>query len=109
MSKLRSSYSQFVASQTADGPMTASLREEYPSLVEAFTGIRDDAGNWEVWPCTVMMFLEGDVLKFCLNPKSGNRVAFGSVSDASKGFSGIDQALRDGNFEWKPRGHRNRS
>lgn len=109
MSKLVSSYRQHLDSQTQDGPQIAALREEFPSMVEAMKGVTDEAGAWVVWPCTVMLFLEGDALKFCLNPKSGNRVAFGTVPDASKGLSGVDEAIREGNFEWKARGRKHSS
>lgn len=104
MSKLAESYRSHVSSATSDGPQVQALREEFPSIVEAMRGVVGDEQTPTLWPCTVMLFLEGDTLKFCLNPKSGNRVAFGTVSDASKGLQGVEQALRDGQFEWKARG-----
>lgn len=106
MSKLAESYRLHVAARTEDGPQVCALRDEFPHLVEAMKGVMNAEGAYEVWPCTVFLFLEGDTLKFCLNPKSGSRVAFGSVSDASKGLHGVDEAIRDGNFEWKARGRR---
>lgn len=104
MSKLAESYRSHVQSATQDGPQVQALRDEYPLVVEAMRGVVGDETTPTLWPCTVMLFLEGDQLKFCLNPKSGNRVAFGSVADASKGLLGVEQALFDGHFEWKARG-----
>jgi len=109
MSKLVESFRTHVQAQTKDGPQVAALRDEYPAMVEAMRGVPSEVPGETVWPCTVMLFLEGDTLKFCLNPKSGNRVAFGSVADASKGLSGVEQALVNGDFEWKARGRRSSS
>jgi hypothetical protein len=109
MSKLVESYRRHVEAKTQDGPQVMSLRDEFPAIVEAMKGVTDATGAYVVWPCTVMLFLEGDTLKFCLNPKSGNRVAFGTVSDAGKGLHGVEQAIVDGNFEWKARGRRTSS
>jgi hypothetical protein len=106
MSKLVSSYRAHVDAKTQDGPQVMALRDEFPAIVEAMKGVCDEGGQQVVWPCTVMLFLEGDTLKFCLNPKSGSRVAFGSVLDASKGLHGVEQAISDGNFEWKARGRK---
>lgn len=106
MSKLVESYRAHVASQTEDGVQVAALREEFPAITEALKGVPSDVPGETVWPCTLMLFLEGDTLKFCLNPKSGNRVAFGSVPDAAKGLHGVESAIVNGNFEWKARGRK---
>lgn len=94
-------------SQDGDGqlssPNIVALREDYPNLTEALLGAKGPDGKIAIWPSTLMLFLEGDVLKFCLSPKVGDKVAFGTILDPSKGLLGIEQALESGKFEWKKR------
>jgi len=81
----------------------ADLREEAPELASVLGGTRKPDGNWEVPPMTVMVFVEGDRLKFCLSSQTHARVAFGCVADPAKIVSSIEDALVKGAFEWKPR------
>jgi len=106
MSKLKDSYSSHAASLSETPASLQAISDEFPSLVEALVGIRGEDKLWELPPCTIMIFLEGDRVKFCLNPKSGPRVAFGTVDDLSKGLSALEKSLSEGNYEWKARGGR---
>lgn len=101
MSKLIQSYSTSTAAGGDDTPFLAALREEYPELAQALRGTKNVEGGCVLPPCTLMLFLDGDRVGFCLSPKAGTRVAFGSLPDASKGLAGVEAELAAGHFEWK--------
>lgn len=101
MSKLIAAYSSAGAKTGEDGPLVLALREEFPELVKALQGCKNLDGQCVMPPCTLMIFLEGDRLGFCISPKTGTKVAFGTVPDPSKGLAGIEHELAEGHFEWK--------
>jgi len=101
MSKLIQSYSSAADHNGEDTPFLTSLREEYPELAQAMKGTKNIEGQMLLPPCTLMLFLDGDRLGFCLSPKNGNRVAFGSVPDPAKGLGGVEAEIAAGHFEWK--------
>jgi hypothetical protein len=75
---------------------------EYPAVAEVLNGVfvKDDQTQ-SVPPATIMLFAEEGRLKFCISPKTGPRVAFGCITDPSKGFSGLENEIALGRFEWK--------
>jgi len=76
---------------------------EYPNLIEAFTGIVDEDKRWKMGPSTLMLFVEGGKLKFCLSPKYTASICFGVVPDPTRAFDSIESELQKGHYEWKPR------
>lgn len=101
MSKLVQSYSTSSPANGEDTPFLAALREEYPELATCLRGTKNVDGQCVLPPCTLMLFLDGDRIGFCLSPKAGTRVAFGSLSDPSKGLAGVESEIAAGHFEWK--------
>lgn len=101
MSKLVQAYSTSVSPNGDETPFLIALREEFPELTQAFKGTKNVEGQVVLPPCTLMLFLDGDRLGFCLSPKTGLRVAFGSVPDPAKGLAGVEAELAAGHFEWK--------
>jgi len=89
---------------TVDESLWSDLILEWPNLIEAFTGTVDADKRWLMGPCTVMLFVEGGKLKFCLSPKYTSRICFGVVTDPSKPFDSIESELTLGHYEWKARG-----
>ena len=102
-----SSFVKSFFSQDGDGQRASeniiALRENWPNLTDALLGCKDPDGKEGVPPITLMLFLEGDTLKFCLSPKWGGKVAFGTIVDPSKGLQAVEDAIRAGEFEWKKR------
>ncbi len=102
-----SDYVKSYLSQDGDGqlssPNIVQMRDEYPNLTQALIGARGPDNKLVIWPATLMLFLEGDQLKWCLSPKVGDKVAFGTVLDPSKGLTDVESALKLGKFEWKKR------
>jgi len=101
MSKLIQSYATSSSSNGEDTPFVTELRGEYPELIQAMRGTKNVDGQCVLPPCTLMIFLEGDRMGFCLSPKNGTRVAFGTVSDPAKGLQSVEAEIAAGHFEWK--------
>jgi len=78
-----------------------AFRQEFPHVYDLFVGrpfTPEDPGRP---PATILLFPEGGKLKFCVKPKFGGLVAFGTVQDPSKGMAGLDEAIAAGHLEWK--------
>lgn len=85
----------------------AEFGESWPELTQAMVGVKGPDGKWLVGPATVMLFLEGGKMKFCLSPKYSSRICFGCVVDPSRALDSIEVALATEKCEWKARGGRN--
>lgn len=110
MSTYESSFAT-VSHDRVDAPtIPAGFIERYPELALLFGGrINAENGRIEIPAATLVLFFEGGRLKFCVKPRSGGRVAFGTVTDASEGLVGVEEAIRVGHFEWKVSGGQKRS
>jgi hypothetical protein len=87
-----------------------AFKNEFPNLWAVLTGIDGDGASLATGapaaaspPSTVMVFVEGGRLKWCASPKSGPRVAFGTIPEPMQGFWSIEAELKAGHFEWKVR------
>lgn len=87
-------------------PEISAFHDEFPELCDAMLGAKDPDGKQAIPPVTLMLFVEGDKVKFCLSPKYGDKIAFGTLVGAEKGLSGVEQAIKAGQFEWKKRGRK---
>ncbi len=101
MSKLLQSYSVSATASSEDDPAVVAMREEFPELTKAMLGTKTVEGTCLMPPCTLMVFLNDGRLGWCLSPKTGSKVCFGTVPDPSKGMSCIEAEIVKGNFEWK--------
>lgn len=78
------------------------MPDQWPALSAVLAGVRTADGlKWELSPCTVSLFADCGKLKFCLSPKEGLKVAFGTIERAGEGLDGLEQALQAGHYEWK--------
>jgi len=107
-----SSYEQSYSAGAKDGRDFAaipdSFREEYPQLAAVFAGLaRAEQNGGSVPAATVNLWFEGAVCKFCIMPRFGNRIAFGTIEEPEKGFAGLEEAIAGGRFEWKVSKRRN--
>lgn len=103
VSKFRASYSQVSVPRGGCEVVPPEFREEFPQLSEVLGGI-PAAGDDEALPRhSVILFLEGGRLKFCLSNRGSQRCAFGTVEDPAKGLAGVELALAEGHYEWKNR------
>lgn len=82
--------------------LSSEFREAYPTLAAVLCGEREGEGAGSEAPrATLNLFEEGGKLKFCILPKEGNQIAFGTIPDPVKGFDAIEVELAAGRFEWK--------
>jgi len=78
------------------------FRAKYPTLTEVLEGheTSDQAGT-ACPTASLVLFAESTQLKFCVTPRTGNRVAFGCLPRALDGLDGVEAELAAGKFEWK--------
>lgn len=104
---MESAIAQFgrAAADGESGPaVPGSFADCFPLLAQFFGGIRDESGkSWKLWPCTVSLWFDSGNLKFCVSPKCGPKVCFGSVKRLGEGLDGLEAALANGDCEWKTR------
>jgi hypothetical protein len=81
----------------------ASLAGEFPAIAWALAGRPKDHPEGQEYPATLMIFFDSGRLKYCLAPKIGLGVAFGTIKDPSKLLDSIEASLRQGDYEWKTR------
>jgi hypothetical protein len=95
----------FWAGQGKDGKVNSlpdNFRAKYPTLAEVFEGSAPGTKENPAAPsCSVILFLEGSQLKFCLSPKVGNRIAFGCIGQPLEALECLESELLAGHFEWK--------
>jgi metal-dependent amidase/aminoacylase/carboxypeptidase family protein len=79
------------------------LAESYPAIAWFLAGRPKDHPEGAECPGSLIIFLDSGKLKFCLSPKIGRDVAFGSVTDPTKPMDSIEASLVNGSIEWKKR------
>lgn len=104
MSRLFNTYGKTQTAVASNSPAYLALLEEVPLLAKCFIGQSSEDGKTTLPPCSLILFLERDLLKFCLSPKVGDEVAFGVVQEPLYSLEGVERALREDKFEWK-KGH----
>jgi hypothetical protein len=76
--------------------------DEFPALASVLGGVYSiDGLVCEVPPASVILFAELGKVKFCIHPRRGDKVAFGTLSRPEAGFSALNDEIEAGNFEWK--------
>lgn len=102
MSSYEHSYSTSKPSNGSGGDCSPEFAAEFPNLATVFSGVYEaDTGNCKVPRASIILFWEGGKLKFCISPKVGSQVAFGTVEDETTGLAGVEAAVALGHFEWK--------
>ena len=81
----------------------ANLAGEYPAIAWALAGRPKDHEAGQESPATLMIFFDSGKLKYCLSPKIGLGVAFGTIDDSSKVMASIERSITEGKYEWKNR------
>lgn len=81
----------------------AFLAEDYPATAWALAGRPKDHEAGAESPATIMLFFDSGKLKFCISPKVGLGVAFGSIDDPTQPMASIERAIANGKYEWKNR------
>jgi len=74
-------------------------REGFPELSHFLAGVPTADGRaMELSPHTLTLWIEGDMLHFCLQSKDEANKIFGSVTSMSMGLDGVEKALQNESF-----------
>jgi hypothetical protein len=105
MSTYRESYAKGASQAGFSRFVSEEFEQEFPMVSNVFAGEYDADGKTCIVPsASIVLFAEAGKLKFCITPRVGNRVAFGTCDDPVKGLASVEQALARGNYEWKSKG-----
>lgn len=106
MSKFRMRYGQAVNRRGIVEAVPPEFRESYPAIAEVLSGAPAGEGMDAMYPHTVMIFVEGGRIKFCLNCSQSQAVGFGTIEDGSKPLEGIERAIAEDRIDWRARKQR---
>jgi len=84
-------------------PDFVALAEEYPAIAWVLSGRPKDHPEGQEAPATIMVFFDSGKLKYCISPKIGLGVAFGTIDDPTQPMASIEASIREGKYEWKNR------
>jgi hypothetical protein len=87
----------------ADSAVQALLADEWPVLSVVLGGGQAGEGVVASPACSIILKIDNGRLGFCICPETGSDVAFGVVGDPTKGFSGLEWELAQGNYGWRPK------
>jgi len=74
-------------------------REGYPELSHFLAGVQTpDGKGMDPSPHTLTLWLEGDMLHFCIQSKDEPNKIFGSVTSMNMGLDGVEKALQNESF-----------
>lgn len=99
---------QALASSANDGEkkgtriVPVEFAQAFPVLGQLFGGFTDPDTNQKMPSCSLSIFCEGGRLKWCLIPKDGPKVCFGTLHDWDNPWESLQAALSKGECEWKP-------
>jgi len=80
-------------------PSGAADYESMPELSQFLGGVvAPDGKTWELEPQTLTIWLEADMVHFCIGRTNAAVKLFGSFSELSKGLQGVEDALAGGKF-----------
>lgn len=79
--------------------------DQYPLVSQLLAGkALPNGGGWELPPHKLLLWPEGDILKFLFTAGDEHPKCWGTSSGLAEGILGIEKALTDGDYDWrKPR------
>jgi len=98
----------FLSTQEAK-PSPAVDYDELPAVSALLAGIATEDGKTLLSPAyTLMLWAEGEWLKFCFTAGEYEPKCWGSFQGLSTGLYGVEKALQDDKCDWrKPKADRN--
>jgi len=109
MSKVSESWGEAVSPAKQLAAVPEAFREAFPELTAVLLGSFDASGKCTFSASTVSLFWDTGRLKYCIQPKSGTKVAFGSCERPERGLEAVEASLAAGWFEWRESKGRNRA
>ena len=81
---------------------TAADREGMPEISELLCGKPNATGTgWERPPLSLLLYLEGNLVKFCFSSKEFGYKLWGTCSSLKDGLLAVEEALCREHCEWK--------
>lgn len=81
----------------------AALAEEFPAIAWMLAGRPKEHPEGFESPSSLIIFFDSGRLKYCISPKVGLGVAFGTISDPTSPLASIEASIIEGSYEWKNR------
>jgi hypothetical protein len=88
--------------ESPDDPIN-KLAAIYPGIAQILRGRGKEEKGGALPPCTIMLSLDGGSVKFCVSPKYGAHVCFGTIDDVTKLLHCLDKAIISNKVDWRPR------
>jgi hypothetical protein len=83
-------------------PHAAADFDELPGLSALLAGVPGNpSGTWTVPPHKLLVWLEGDWVKFCIMCTDDDPKCWGSFQGLSSGFAGVERALQQDQCDWR--------
>jgi hypothetical protein len=83
-------------------PSAAVDFEGLPAVSQLLAGVRSSDGKaWDSPPHTLMMWAEGDWIKFCFTAGEDNPKCWGSFQGLAMGLDGVEKALQEDRCDWR--------
>lgn len=102
MSIFLESFSRSEPTNGAATQLELDMRKRWPTVADALFGVTIAGNASASFPsCSIILFVEGDRLKYCLTPQGKDRVAFGTISTPLDGLDGLESSLAAGDFAWR--------
>jgi len=77
------------------------LQKNHPCIADVLCGVDPVDGSEESSPAlSIILFVEGSALKFCLSRYKGAEKAFGTIGAPSDVLNSLEAALAAGDYEW---------
>ena len=76
--------------------------EALPLLSQLLSGKAQEGGaDWEIPPYKLLLWLEGDYLKWCITAGDDLPKLWGAISGLALGLDGIEQAIAQDKCDWR--------
>jgi hypothetical protein len=88
--------------ESPDDPIN-KLASLYPGIAQVLKGRTKEQKGGVFPPSSIIISLDGGSIKFCVAPKYGAHVAFGTIDDVTKLLHSLDAAIQKNKVDWRPR------
>jgi len=104
MSMFRGSYEACSIESGCQSELEKHVREQWPTAADVLFGSTCEVDGGLVIPShTILLFAEGEYLKYCLSSKQTRLVAFGAIPKDNVRLGMLERSLSAGDFAWKPK------
>jgi hypothetical protein len=104
MSMFRGSYQACANESGGPSELELHIRSQWPTAADVLFGSGAEGDGQLCIPShTILLFAEGEYLKYCLSSKQTRLVAFGAIPKDNVRLGMLERSLSAGDFAWKPK------